>query len=366
MSKNHIKKNKIIVFTLFIFVILNVQLFICQKQLLFEQKLEKLSKHLEYIDSLSTIPSLDKLEWATYNTFKFKLKRYRIDLNAFNETGGVPRNWKIPVHNLNDSLESILPYNLPDNYIKKYKQLFSPWTFKVNAMALANVQTSNQAEYDALVKLKDKLIDRLLEFTVLQSQARYIIYKFDFPISDTDSVLLKPWVSGFAQGVTLSGLYHLYQRFGDERCLKIADEIFATFTQYRNKQNNKFWVTEIDESGYIWIEEYPLNSEPQPKVLNGHIHGILGVYDYYRMRPDNKDVLTFLQGAITTVHRYVNQYRKPGHINLYDLRFKKSDYGPQRTILQQKYLFDITGQPYFLKMSESFKKDFARASNNPN
>ncbi|MDJ0734363.1 MAG: D-glucuronyl C5-epimerase family protein [Nostocaceae cyanobacterium] len=353
------KKNLVLI--LLIFVVLNVQLFIFQKQLLVEQKLEKVSNHLENIDSLTTIPSLDKLEWATYNKFKFKLKKYRIDLDAFNEIGGVPNNWNIPVHNLNKPLESILPYKLPENYINKYKQLFSPWNFKVNAISLANVQTSNQAEYDVLVKLKDKLIDRLLEFTIVQAEARYIIYKFDLRFGDT--VLLKPWVSGFAQGVTLSGLYHLYQRFGDERCLKIADEIFAALTQYRNKQDNKFWVTEIDDSGYLWIEEYPLNSEPQPKILNGHIAGILGVYDYYRMQPNN-DVLTFLQAAITTIHRYVNEYRRPGDINLYDLRFKESDYGPQRTILQQKYLFDITGEPYFLKMSESFKKDFARTSHN--
>lgn len=309
-------------------------------------------------DLYRSIPELSGLEEVQVKHGRFKVFKYEIDLTALDLTRRVkiPENWK-PESN-SKKLGERLPFDWGEWYKKDLKQFFNPHVFYLNALALCKYVPSTDEEAHALVRLKDELIDRFIEFTELQDGARYVIYTFD---STAFSGIKAPWVSGFAQGQALSALCHLYRRFEDDRYLKMAEEIWNSFTQYRDTSSGRFWVTEIDDSGFLWIEEYPLSKEPQPKVLNGHICGIHGLYNYFQLRPHNSDILRLLQGAITSVHRYVNYYRRPGKVNRYSLWDENPDYLPTRTVSQQNDLFQITNEPYFFLMAESFRMDFAHA-----
>lgn len=58
------------------------------------------------------------------------------------------------------------------------------------------------------------------------------------------------------------------------------------------------------------------------------------------------------------MEQYVPNCRVPGKINDYDLYPGYTpDYGPERTILQQKALYDISGEPKFLEYSGMFDDD---------
>jgi hypothetical protein len=121
--------------------------------------------------------------------------------------------------------------------------------------------------------------------------------------------------------------------------------------------NEEYWVTFVDDDGYLWLEEMPLPVDPQPRILNGHIRGITGIYTYWLINGGG-DAKWLLSSALQTVKDHIHLYRRPGKANAYDLLQKtKIDYGPRRTVKQQKELFWITGDPIFKEMSEKFAAD---------
>ena len=302
------------------------------------------------------LPDISKLKAAQeikINRGNFKIIDYDINLDAldFCQRVDIPKDWHIRINQ--GTLGQRLPFDWTELYINKYNQNFNPDRFCANAWALCKLKRANPEFNDKLVSLKNELIERLLEYTIIQNNARYVIYKFDLNLY---CGLPQPWVSGFAQGQILSGLCYLYKYFNDTKALKIAEEIWSSFIQYRARKTENFWITEIDHNGYFWIEEYPLKNDPQPKVLNGHIWGIYGLYNYYQIKLDISSK-QLLQGAITSIHHYVNKYRRQNKINYYDLRTFKPDYYPERTVYQQRDLFTITGEEYFLYTSKLFQED---------
>lgn len=219
---------------------------------------------------------------------------------------------------------------------------------------ICNFEPKNDAERMARHQLGDELFDRLVEYTIVQDGARYPVYRFECQYREHP--ISQPWVSGYGNGAVLVALTKMYECFRDEQYIKAADEVFETFKQFR-REDSKFWVTMIDDAGYLWIEEMPLPNDPQPRILNGHIRGITGLYFYYRIRP-TEEAKNLLLGAITTVHRYANMFRQPGQVNSYELADPSNgDYKPSRTVQQQIDLYRMTGETYFKETADAFLTD---------
>jgi len=187
--------------------------------------------------------------------------------------------------------------------------------------------------------------------------AYYFPYTFDFPLHDIEEDTMKaPWYSGMAQGQMLSVLSRLYYFTKDERWLDAATKVFSSFMLPPNESLP--WTVYVDDEGYYWISEYPLEGEPTA-VLNGFIFGIFGIYDYY-LFTDNPDAKKIFLAACTTIERYLENYRNEGDISFYCLKHRvKSKKYHNVHIEQLKMLSEMTGNDYFYEMSIAFKNDFS-------
>ncbi len=256
-------------------------------------------------------------------------------------------------------LGELLPFDWPERYRQEFDQFFNPWTYRQNAAALCGFVTSNgrSVELDVLAQ---ELFDRMLNYTVVDRNARFVIYSFEYSREETT---MKPgWVSAFGNGVVLAGTVALHECFVNPDYLDAAWELYGAFTLLKDDDAGDRWITERLEDGSLWFEEYPLEEDPQPRVLNGHILGVLGLYYLYESTGD-ETVLQFLQSGITAVARHVEEYRRPGEINLYDLRSPDlPDYGPARTIAQQDQLCQISLDPIFLEYRNLFAQDMPEAA----
>ena len=244
-----------------------------------------------------------------------------------------------------------LPYDWPEKYRVVYDQPFNPWTYQKNVAALCGYGPE-------AADLAGELFDRMIEYTLIDRQARFIYYAFSYNFSG--SVLEEGWVSAFGNGVVLAGTVALYNCFGEDRYLAAATELYEALALTRN--GNHAWISETLPDGTTWFEEYPLPNDPQPRVLNGHIYAVFGLYYLFDTTSDPQ-VLSLLRSGIQAVAAHGAEYRRPGEVNLYDLRPPDTDdYGPARTIAQQDMLCKITGDPVFLDLRDLFASDMPDAA----
>ena len=201
-------------------------------------------------------------------------------------------------------------------------------------------------------------MQKLIEESFRINSNIYFSYNFDIhPHGTYPDEMLAHWYSGMAQGIGLAALVGLYNITGNEKYLTAAANVFSTFKRIGHYL--KPWTVFIDEKGYYWIEEYPINfpEDAADKVLNGFVFGIYGLYDYYLLTKgsDEKDILL---AAITTIHNYISYYRDIGDVSFYCLRHKHKDIGYH--FLHQKQLSmlsKITGDPFFQSMADSLYDD---------
>ena len=94
--------------------------------------------------------------------------------------------------------------------------------------------------------------------------------------------LRAPWVSALAQGNGISALLRGFEWNGDPRWMTCATAMFEAMERPLNQGG----VSEWDENGHFWLEEYPMN--PPSHVLNGFIFALWGVLDYARATGDQR------------------------------------------------------------------------------
>ena len=264
-----------------------------------------------------------------------------------------PRKWRPDTP---ESFHKAMPKKLSPNYTHRFKQPFSPSHFYVNALMLANYKT-DKLDRKALYSLVDALFERFLEYSVVEDGARFVVYTFDRTYGGVD--VAAPWTSAYASGAVLVGLTKWIERFGEQRFHDAAEEILLGMARLRPPSG--LWVSFVDDDQFLWFEEMPLPSEPQPRILNGHIRALGGLYHYHRAT-GSELAGRLLRGGVTTVRFNAERYRVPGEVNRYNLRSPDlKDYGPDRTVSQQRELFAMTGDPFFLEMSELFAADNAAA-----
>ena len=212
-------------------------------------------------------------------------------------------------------------------------------------------QTNNPKYLDRA----ELFVQKLIEVSFESKDAIYFPYNFDFPLHRVEEEkMIAPWYSGMAQGQALSAFVRLYKITEENEYLEASEKIARSFTYFKGE--NEPWTVYVDRTGYLWIEEYPM--EVPTHALNGFIFGIYGLYDYYLIK---KDIVSkqLLQASITTVHQYISEFRNEGDISFYCLKHKAQSAKYHRIHIHQlATLYKITGDDYFRTTSDNFYNDY--------
>ena len=325
-----------------------------------QQKIEKLQTQVKIIDGFIKSPQISGIKSVRYQGSWIKVKDYSIvekkDILA--PVRNPPKGWILKKCENSSDLDSCLPFPWPEKYVKEYKHPFNPWAFQRNIAILIKL-SKKDPENPTIQNLIDHLVKKSEKFSeTLASGARFTSYNFDH---NTGPHSVKAgWVSAYGNGRLLQGFSQLYHHFKNLKYKKQADEYFKAFTEIyfaQKKENPKKWFSYVDAAEYLWFEELPLPSKKKSHILNGHIQAMRGLY-FYWMATQNKEALKLLKASILTVHRYGNEYRIPGKINRYDLfEDYNPDYSPFRTVSQQKFLYELTGEEFFKILADNFATD---------
>ena len=232
---------------------------------------------------------------------------------------------------------------------------FHPWQCSHNLLNLcSHAEQNNSLEED--LPLLNSLVRQLESHMIEVDSAIYFGYPYRLELYGR--TLEPPWFSSIAQGYLLAAWTKFYKITNDSKYLDMARKTYHSFFQIRNEVGQKkSWMSFVDDECYLWFEEYPTNHDPQVRALNGHIFGIMGLYSFYCLDPQ-AETLKLMQGGMTTIQRYFSEYRRPGQVNHYCLiSGSEPDYMPERSVTQQKWLFDITKDQVFKQQFLAFQAD---------
>ncbi|MGV3771498.1 MAG: D-glucuronyl C5-epimerase family protein [Verrucomicrobiales bacterium] len=208
------------------------------------------------------------------------------------------------------------------------------------------------------LELAAKYFDRLQSYSVVSRGGRFYPYSYvwelGYPVTDP---IHPPWYSAMAQGRVLSFFSRMYQATGEEKYLTAAREVFATFKLPPSMEQP--WVVMLDEKNNLWFEEYAQTPLLGDHVLNGHIFGLIGVYDYQQIIKDPAS-LPILQGGITAVKNRIEELRTPGYASKYCLRHRYLTQSYHIVHTEQlNFLYRITHDTFFARMVDLFAVDSA-------
>jgi hypothetical protein len=248
---------------------------------------------------------------------------------------------------------------LIDSYLEKYEHPvpaeFSPYEWLRNVYYTKQLGQMEPENPRALQGM-EVLLAYMQSHLQPAGKGLFVAYPFDYRIYKR--LMKSPWVSGFGNAFVLAAYADLYRSTGNSAYKSTADQLVAAFFETRGGNPQGYWFTAADENGYLWFEEYPHQRDPQLHVLNGHIFAIQGLYAYYLDHPD-ANILLYMQAGITTVQRYIAEFRVPGGIHKYNLSPDAApDYGQIRNLNQMQWLYDVTGVAYFEEMRALFAADY--------
>lgn len=179
------------------------------------------------------------------------------------------------------------------------------------------------------------------------SHGNYTLWQYNFPWPLYK--LPNPWISGMAQGEGIKVLTHAYNMTGDEKYLDAAQLTLNSF--YIETKDGG--VTYKDENGW-WYEEYVTGTEVQPRVLNGMIYSLLGIYDYYELTGSQDAKFLFDQGIVSLKNNlYIYD---AGNGTFYDALGCKAPISYHTIhVNQMLQLYEITKDPFFREYYEKFQ-----------
>lgn len=203
----------------------------------------------------------------------------------------------------------------------------------------------------------EKYAIKLFEIADKENQSLMFPYEFDFPLhGDNNFVMKAPWYSGMAQGQVLSLFSKLFSITNDYRYLQYSEQTFNSFfIEFDGLNNNNNWISAIDSAGYLWIEEYPFN--PVNFTLNGFLFSIIGVYDFYKIKPEN-EVYNLLNAILTTAKYNLYRFRSVNDISYYCIAHKVQAENYHFIHIEQiDYLYKMTNDVEFKNQSRFFSID---------
>ena len=158
------------------------------------------------------------------------------------------------------------------------------------------------------------------------------------------------WTGAWAMGNILSALTRVWQITGDSVYFELGKMAVNSFDVKINKGGLLF----VDYTGNYWFEEYP--TIPKNSVLNGHINGMLGLYDFWRVTDNPEAKRLFEKGLQTVIHNL--EFYDSGYWSRYDLKYDYvTDYYYHTVvhIPQLRVLYQITGNQVFEKYANKWE-----------
>jgi len=159
---------------------------------------------------------------------------------------------------------------------------------------------------------------------------------------------IKKAFSGISQGMIISALLRAYQLEDNEDYFHLAIKSY------------NFLNTNVDDGGVLatkqpfdwWYEEY-LDA---PKILNGHIYALLGIWDLYRVTNDFNVKQSFEKGVLA-IKKNINKFDL-GFFTKYDAinPFPANNSYHYTHITLFKILYAITQDKFFNKYADKFLK----------
>jgi heparosan-N-sulfate-glucuronate 5-epimerase len=188
-----------------------------------------------------------------------------------------------------------------------------------------------------------------------QAYGNFSVFEYRFPLSYPPATIQPIWRSAMAQGLAIEVLSKAYSQTGDTRFIDSA-----------NKLLNAFYV-EVDKGGVThktndtgWWYELLANTQGiKPRILNGHLFALLGIYEYYNSTRDPSARYLFDQGIMSLKDNLQNFDYENGTYSYYDLSSPKKKLPSQdyhRLVVGQLLeLYEITGDPIIKKYGEKWQ-----------
>lgn len=210
-----------------------------------------------------------------------------------------------------------------------------------------------------------RLIDRRVE----ARGAWYFPYPFDWTQAvHTGIAYTAPWYSGMAQGEALSLFSQLIElgAVSDEDSTSYKAAADGAFASLLRADDAKPWVVAKDDSGYLWIHEYPIDSPGMSDyTFNGFMFAALGLWDYYQLTR-NPLAEQLFDGALTTVNAYFPVMRNKGWLSHYcrTHQIPSSSYHPIHINLLRQ-LHWLSGSVRHAYLSDVLMDDYPHPSLGP-
>jgi len=184
--------------------------------------------------------------------------------------------------------------------------------------------------------------DWLVNNAVSYGSYSILEYKFPWPIYDLEP----PWRSAMAQGRALQVLTKANEITGAEIYLDSAKMLLNSFF-IEVKNGGVTYKTPTD--GW-WYELYAGDIDKEPRVLNGMLFAVLGIYNYYEYTQDPDAKYLFDQGVLA-LKKDLPVYDHTGGYSYYDLYSKKP-----APLNYHKIVVKLLGDLYKIKKEEIFKR----------
>jgi heparosan-N-sulfate-glucuronate 5-epimerase len=183
------------------------------------------------------------------------------------------------------------------------------------------------------------------------SRGNYSIFEYNYTWDDYN--LKPPWHSGLAQGDALHVLLKAYKLTGESKYLDTARMLLNSF--YVDVRDGG--VTYKSPKDGWWYEEFPGGANRQPRVLNGMMFAILGIYDFYNFTRDKDAKYLFDQGVLA-LEKGLSRYDEQGKYSVYDIERRPAtlSYNKIHVDLLGK-LYDVTGIRIFKEYHDKWQSN---------
>ncbi|MCA8942522.1 MAG: AGE family epimerase/isomerase [Planctomycetes bacterium] len=300
----------------------------------------RIERQLARIDAWLTTPVLDGLKLAELRGQRVKYREFELRLSEELDQLMALAWPQLPYE----------PFHVPTPELGDVE--FQAYQWACNLLAICSWIEKGE-DPDARAEL-DAHLEKADEFVLRDGDAEFYGNPFDFEVADKS--LRAPWHSAFSQAFVLVAMLRIHEVTGEARFLERAHRVYEAIARVRTRDQAAPWVTFVDDSQYLWFEEY-VAPAPEPRVLNGHLYTVMAIYSYHRVAPSAETEL-LLRAGLTTVQRYLWTFRRPGMDNRYGLGLGElRDYSPQRSVDQQAWLYAVTGEEMFDEARRAFLTD---------
>ncbi|MGN0170891.1 MAG: D-glucuronyl C5-epimerase family protein [Lachnospiraceae bacterium] len=150
-------------------------------------------------------------------------------------------------------------------------------------------------------------VDYLMESATVEGEYAYWTYSFEIPSFECPT----GWYSAMTSGRILGVLARCHSLTGDNSYLDFAEKVFNKLCQSREEGG----MTTYSNEKEAWLEADTYVGAASFKVLNGHIYGLSGLYDY-ALYTENEEARELVQKCFNALLHNIDAYDS-GYLSYY-------------------------------------------------